>query len=93
MSQGNVDKVVVVIKNREEVALERFVFALRNMIEVEAFDKDTSVEGAMSAKILAQYFRSFLIKLNMVESQLGQMYLGGIFEFLPDDVNVDWKII
>lgn len=31
----------------------------------------------MSGGSLGQYFRSFLIKLNMVESQLGQMHLGG----------------
>lgn len=76
-SQGNVDKVIVVIKNNEEVALERFIFALKNVLEVETYDKDTSVEHAMSAKALGQYFRSFLIKLNMIEAQIGQMYLGG----------------
>lgn len=31
----------------------------------------------MSSAALGQYFRAFLVKLNMVESQLGQMYLGG----------------
>lgn len=36
------------------------------------------VEGAMSAPVLGQYFRSFLIKLSMVESQLGQLGLGGM---------------
>lgn len=30
-----------------------------------------SVEGAMTPATLGQYFRSFLIKLTMVESQLG----------------------
>ena len=33
----------------------------------------------MSDVSLGQYFRSFLIKLNMIEAQLGQMYLGGEF--------------
>lgn len=32
---------------------------------------------AMTPSSLGQYFRSFLVKLNMIESQLGQMYLGG----------------
>jgi hypothetical protein len=36
-----------------------------------------SVQEAMSSVALGQYFRAFLVKLNMVESQLGQMYLGG----------------
>ncbi|EGO05327.1 hypothetical protein SERLA73DRAFT_118887 [Serpula lacrymans var. lacrymans S7.3] len=72
---GNVDKVVVVIKDQEQVPLERYIFSLRSMLHVEAFDKDTSVEGAMSAAKLGQYFRSFLIKLNMVESQLGMLEL------------------
>lgn len=39
--QGNVDKVIVVIKNREDVALERFIFALQNVIQVEAYNKET----------------------------------------------------
>lgn len=39
----------------------------------------SSVEGAMTPSSLAQYFRSFLVKLNMIESQIGQMYLGGEF--------------
>ena len=40
-SQGNVEKVVVVIKDKRDVALERFVFAVQNMISVESYNKDT----------------------------------------------------
>ncbi|KAG0707498.1 DNA-binding protein [Suillus ampliporus] len=72
---GNVDKVVVVIKDRNQVALERFVFSIQNMIEIESYNKDTSVQDAMSSAKLGQYFRSFLIKLNMIESQLGLLEL------------------
>ncbi|KAJ7170076.1 DNA-binding protein [Mycena filopes] len=87
---GNVEKVVVVIKDKEEVALERFIFSVDNMIQVEPFNKTQglpdfrppftshlfiSVENAISSAALGQYFRGFLVKLNMVESQLGQMYL------------------
>ena len=39
--QGNVDKVVVVIKDKDQVALERFIFSVQNMIEVEPYNKDT----------------------------------------------------
>ncbi|KAF9076023.1 spindle checkpoint protein [Rhodocollybia butyracea] len=81
LTKGNLDKVTVVIKNKEEKALERFVFSMENMIEVEKFDKDISVEGAMSSLALGQYFRSFLVKLNMIEAQLGQMYLGDEVSF------------
>jgi len=73
---GTVDKVVVVIKDREQIPLERYIFSVESMIEVEPFNKDTSVEDAMTGGSLGQYFRSFLVKLNLVESQLGQMYLG-----------------
>ncbi|KAJ3732477.1 spindle checkpoint protein [Lentinula guzmanii] len=88
---GNLESVVVVIKNKEEKALERFVFSVENMIQVEIFDKDISVEGAMSSLALGQYFRSFLVKLNMIEAQLGQMYLGDDVSFailmeLKDDM-------
>ncbi|KAJ7651753.1 DNA-binding protein [Mycena polygramma] len=78
---GNVEKVVVVIKDKDEVALERFLFSIENMIQVEAFNKDTSVENALSSAALGQYFRGFLVKLNMVESTLGQMYLGDDVSF------------
>ncbi|KIK70737.1 hypothetical protein GYMLUDRAFT_32786 [Collybiopsis luxurians FD-317 M1] len=81
MIKGNLDKVVVVIKNKDEKALERFIFSMENMIQVEKFDKDTSVEGAMSSLALGHYFRSFLVKLNMIEAQLGQMYLGDKVSF------------
>jgi mitotic spindle assembly checkpoint protein MAD2B len=40
-AQGNVEKVVVVIKDKDEVALERFIFSVQNMIAVESFNKDT----------------------------------------------------
>ncbi|KAJ7225276.1 DNA-binding protein [Mycena pura] len=88
---GNLEKVVVVIKDKEEVALERFLFSIEHMIQVEAFNKDTrfcciqsivvSVEDAISPAALGQYFRGFLVKLNMIESQLGQMYLGDDVSF------------
>jgi mitotic spindle assembly checkpoint protein MAD2B len=35
-----VDKVVVVIKDRMDAPLERFVFSIRKMIDVEAYGKD-----------------------------------------------------
>lgn len=85
------DKVVVVIKDKDDVALERFIFAITNMIAVEAFNKDSSVTDAMTPAVLGYYFRSFLIKLSMVESQLGQHDLGEDISFavvieLKDDM-------
>ncbi|KAF8078869.1 DNA-binding protein [Lyophyllum atratum] len=78
---GNVDKVVVVIKDKEQVALERFIFSIENMVQVEAFNKDTSIEEAMSSRSLGQYFRSFLVKLTMAESMLGPIELDGDLSF------------
>ncbi|KAI0719948.1 DNA-binding protein [Cerioporus squamosus] len=75
LALGTLDKVVMVIKTADEKPLERFIFAVRNTLEVEAYNKDTSVEGAISVASLGQHFRSFLVKLNMIEAQLGQMYL------------------
>ncbi|KAG5644626.1 hypothetical protein DXG03_008104 [Asterophora parasitica] len=71
--KGTVDKVIVVIKDKEQVALERFIFSIENMVQVEAFNKDTGIEDAMSSRTLGQYFRAFLIKLSMAESQLGPL--------------------
>ncbi|KAI9444838.1 DNA-binding protein [Lactarius indigo] len=73
LALGSVEKVVVVIKDKDEVALERFIFSIQNMIAVESFNKDTSVEGAMATTSLGQYFRSFMVKLNMIESQLAEL--------------------
>lgn len=70
---GSVDKVVVVIKDKDDIPLERFIFAVENMLQVEAYDKDSMVEDAMTMTTLGQYFRSFLVKLSMIESQLGPM--------------------
>ncbi|KAI0094286.1 DNA-binding protein [Irpex rosettiformis] len=81
----NVDKLIVVIKSSsEDVAYERFIFSIKNMIEIEAYNKDkgqdccffpthalVEVENPMSASRLGQYFRSFLVKLGMIDSQLG----------------------
>jgi hypothetical protein len=39
--QGTVDKVVVVIKDQEQIPLERYIFSVESMIEVEPFNKDT----------------------------------------------------
>ncbi|TFK94391.1 DNA-binding protein [Polyporus arcularius HHB13444] len=75
LALGTLDKVVMVIKTADEKPLERFIFAVRSTLEVEAYNKDTSVEGAISVASLGQYFRSFLVKLTMIEAQLGHMYL------------------
>ncbi|KAF8665450.1 hypothetical protein AX16_000468 [Volvariella volvacea WC 439] len=81
MATGNVDKVVIIIKDKETVPLERFIFAVENMISPESFNKDTSVENAMTTLALGVYFRSFLVKLAMIEAQLGQMSLGDDMSF------------
>ncbi|KAG6862133.1 hypothetical protein C0995_004215 [Termitomyces sp. Mi166 len=78
---GNVDKVMVVIKDKDQVALERFIFSVENMIKIEAFNKDTSVEEAMTARTLGQYFRAFLVKLAMADSQLAPIIVEGDLSF------------
>ena len=101
LTQGNVEKVVVVIKDKDEVALERFIFSIQSMVAVESFNKDTrlelsspacpchmsskvktgrsrSIEGAMATAALGQYFRSFMVKLGMIESQLAELPRGGV---------------
>jgi len=42
--QGHVDKVVVVIRNKEQETLERFIFSVESMVQVEAFNKDTGCD-------------------------------------------------
>lgn len=94
---------MVVIKDKDEVALERFIFSIQNMIAVESFNKDTrskltlfshfscftvtgpcSVEGAMATTSLGQYFRSFMVKLSMIESQLAELPRDGVQSHQPE---------
>ncbi|EIN13986.1 DNA-binding protein, partial [Punctularia strigosozonata HHB-11173 SS5] len=73
---GTIDKVILVIKDKDEVALERFIFSIEKILNIEGYNTDVGVESAMSPTTLGQYFRSFLIKLSMIEAQLGQLELG-----------------
>ncbi|KAF9648503.1 hypothetical protein BDM02DRAFT_3187058 [Thelephora ganbajun] len=73
LALGHVDKAIVVIKNKEDEPLERFVFTLRSMVEVQGYDRDHSVENAITPALLGQYFRSFMSRLTMLEAQLGVM--------------------
>jgi len=70
---GNIQKVLVVIKDKHQIALERFIFSVENMIEVEAYNRDVNVQEAMTSATLSRYFRAFLVKLSMIESQLGAL--------------------
>ncbi|PCH33994.1 mitotic spindle checkpoint HORMA domain-containing protein [Wolfiporia cocos MD-104 SS10] len=81
LATGSVDKIAVVVKNQDDVALERFIFAVQNMINVDPYNKDISVEGAIAPSSLGQYLRSFLVKLNMIEAQLGQLDSCGELSF------------
>ncbi|KAF9786166.1 spindle checkpoint protein, partial [Thelephora terrestris] len=81
LALGHVDKAIVVIKNKGDDPLERFVFALRNMVEVQRYDKDRSVEDAITPALLGQYFRSFISRLTMLEAQLGVMPTGNDLSF------------
>ncbi|KAF9056132.1 DNA-binding protein [Panaeolus papilionaceus] len=81
LAQGKIEKVVIVIKDKEQTAMERFIFSLDTIINVEGFNKDTSVEEGITFSSLAQYFRSFILKLSLIEAQIGQMYLGDDVSF------------
>lgn len=70
---GTVEKVIVVIKDPKDVPLERFIFSIKQMVQLESYDRDEKITNAMPAYTLAQYFRTFLIKLSTVESQLGPL--------------------
>lgn len=39
--QGNVDRVVIVIKDGENIPLERFIFAVQNTVQIEPHTKDS----------------------------------------------------
>ncbi|KZS96077.1 DNA-binding protein [Sistotremastrum niveocremeum HHB9708] len=76
MKLGHVEKVIVVLKKNDNVAMERFIFSIQNMLTLDDWDLDQSVEEAMTSQKLGQYFRAFLVKLAMIESSLGPLNLG-----------------
>ena len=43
---------MVVIKDKDEVALERFIFSIQNMIAVESFNKDTRSTLALLSRLM-----------------------------------------
>ena len=49
------DKVVVVIKNKEDTPMERFIFAVQNMIEVEPYNKDTRFGESLWKTVSSQH--------------------------------------
>ncbi|CUA75748.1 mitotic spindle assembly checkpoint protein MAD2B [Rhizoctonia solani] len=78
LSLGKVDKMVLVIKNGQDVALERFIFSLQTVVqpgpsEMSRWNKDMVVQNSLPFLALPQHFRSFLVKLSLVEAQLGDL--------------------
>ncbi|PVF92574.1 DNA-binding protein [Serendipita vermifera] len=72
--RGTVERVVLVIRDRENIAIERFLFNFSGFISIPEdadWQKWQNIESAMTAPVLAQYFRSFLIRLGMLDSYLG----------------------
>lgn len=78
LALGTVDKVVLVIKNGQDVALERFIFSLHTVVqpgpaEMSRWNKDMVVQDSLPFLALPQHFRAFLVKLSLVEAQLGDL--------------------
>ncbi|KAG8906748.1 hypothetical protein FRB99_006239 [Tulasnella sp. 403] len=69
---GNVKSVVVVIKDRRDIALERFVFSVQTIVDVDAEHRDTPIPDAMTRASLEQHFRSFLVRLGTAEAQMSE---------------------
>ncbi|KAG9020328.1 hypothetical protein FS842_007407, partial [Serendipita sp. 407] len=72
--QGSVERVVIVIRDKDGVAMERFMFNFSGIPSIPQdaeWQKWQSIETVMTAATLAQYFRSFLIRLELIEDQLG----------------------
>ncbi|CAE6426823.1 unnamed protein product [Rhizoctonia solani] len=85
---GKVDKMVLVIKNGQDVALERFIFSLQTVVqpgpsEMSRWNKDMVVQNSLPFLALPQHFRSFLVKLSLVEAQLGDLPSDGKRFALP----------
>ncbi|KAG9079586.1 hypothetical protein FRC06_007638 [Ceratobasidium sp. 370] len=86
---GTVERMIVVIKDNRDVALERFIFSLRTVVEpgpteMNRWDKDTVIKDALPFLSLPQHFRAFLVKLSLVEGQLGD---------LPQDEDMSFGIL
>ena len=93
------ERVVVVIKDKHEVALERFVFEFQTVLDPPpTWQRDVrqvqlflqlqknlhppySIEGALTPAVVAQYFRSFLIRLSLLENRLGLLGEAGSCQY------------
>ncbi|CAE6353439.1 unnamed protein product [Rhizoctonia solani] len=94
---GTVDKMVMVIKSGQDIALERYIFSLQTVVqpgpsEMSRWNKDMVVQNSLPFLALPQHFRSFLVKLSLVEAQLGDLPSDedmsfGIFLELQDGVS------
>ncbi|KAG8847193.1 hypothetical protein FRB91_012027, partial [Serendipita sp. 411] len=74
LTRGSVERVVIVIRDKDGVAMERFMFNFSGIPSIPQdadWQKWQSIETVMTAATLAQYFRSFLIRLELIEDQLG----------------------
>lgn len=72
--RGTVERVVVVIRDRENIAIERFLFNLSGFVQTDKeydWQKWENLNGVMIKTTLYQYFRSFLIRISLLEGQLG----------------------
>ncbi|KAF8600316.1 DNA-binding protein [Ceratobasidium sp. AG-I] len=85
---GTVERMVVVIKSGQDVALERFIFSLNAVVqpgpaELSKWNKDSIIKDALPFLALPQHFRAFLVKLSLVEAQLSD---------LPEDEDMSFGI-
>ncbi|KAH7103469.1 DNA-binding protein [Auriculariales sp. MPI-PUGE-AT-0066] len=74
MLLGTVERVAVVITDGE-ATLERFVFGVRSLLEVEPEHYNDGIPGAPSASSLAQLFRALMLKLASSQGMLNPLEL------------------
>lgn len=53
---------------------------MERVVDVNEDNKHLAVRGGMTSEALSQYFRSFMVKLSMAESSLGEVDIGGTFQ-------------
>ncbi|KAH8835479.1 DNA-binding protein [Flagelloscypha sp. PMI_526] len=77
LARSNIQRLILVIKDgRTQVPYERFIFGMQRVVDVNEDNKHLGVRGGMTPEALSQYFRSFIVKLSMMEGTLGETELG-----------------
>ncbi|ORY04811.1 DNA-binding protein [Basidiobolus meristosporus CBS 931.73] len=89
LEKGDVETMTLVVLNKNQVPIERFVFEINTLIEVKDNGGQSSI-GTMSVNDVELYLRAFLLKISVCDAMLKPNPKGCTFSLviqLHDGIN------